>query len=441
LAAATTPLVAQDDSAALVPLILDLLQEKDKDLQALGLEQIRTEAKGEAATKAFAAALPKLSPTTQAALARALADRGDATARPALLELLASSDETVRVAALDALTLLGQADDVPKLAPFLASKSKAEATAARGSLSRLAGDAVSAQVAAVLKSADPGIKVALVEILAARRAAGEVGALTPLLKDTDPKVRAAATAALTQLAGPNEVAVLVQALLAAPAGAEHDALERAVAQACSRGQGEKALPLLAIVKTATPAEQLELLPALGRVGGPQALELVEAAIADPKQHAVGLKALCNWPDSSVAPRLVELVSAEQEPEQRVLLLKALIRVAPLPDDRPLAEKLALLKTALGLCQRDEDRNYVLQRARAIRLAETLAFLRPFLDQPAHTEVAAESIVELAHHRTLREAAKPEFMEALDRIIAVSKDPTSVERATRYKNNQTWVRPK
>ena len=57
------------------------------------------------------------------------------------------------------------------------------------------------------------------------------------------------------------------------------------------------------------------------------------------------------------------------------------------------------------------------------------------------EVAAESIVELAHHRTLREAAKPEFLTALDQIIAVSKDPTSVERATRYKNNQTWVRPK
>ena len=308
-------------------------------------------------------------------------------------------------------------------------------------MSRLAGDAVSAQVAAALESADPGLKVALVEILAARRAAAEVGVLTPLLKEADPKVRAAATTALTQLAGPPEVDVLVQALLAAPEGSEHDALERAVAQACSRGQGEKALPLLAVFKTATPGQQLELLPALGRVGGPQALELVEAAIADPKQRTVGLKSLCNWPDSSVGPRLVELVSAEHDPEQRVLLLRALIRVAPLPDDRPPAEKLALLQSALGLCQRDEDRNYVLQRARAIRLPATLALLRPFLEQPTHAEVAAESIVELAHHRTLREAAKPEFMEALDRIIAVSKDPTSVERATRYKNNQTWVRPK
>jgi hypothetical protein len=281
----------------------------------------------------------------------------------------------------------------------------------------------------------------LIEILANRRAAGEVGALMLLLSEHDAKVRAAAVAALTQLAGPQQVASLVQALLASPPGPERESLERAVAQACGRGEGEKATPLLAARASLPASDQLVLLPALGRVGGPQTLALVEAAIANSKLREVGLKALCNWPDSSVAPRLVELVSAEQNPQRRGVLLRALIRVAPLPDDRPPAEKLALMQTALDLCARDEDRNYVLQRVRAIRIPETLRFLHPYLEQPTHAEVAAESIVELAHHRTLREAAKPEFMAALDQVIATSKNATTVERATRYKNNQTWVRPK
>lgn len=440
LSLSPAPLAAQDESEALVPLVVDLLREKDKDLRALGLEQVRTEAKGEAATKAFAAELPKLPPETQAALLRALADRGDAAARPAVLEQLAAGDEAVRVAAIESLTLLGQADDVPQMVPFL-GKSAAEQAAARNALSRLAGDGVSGQVAAALKGPDAAQRVALIEILAARRAASEVEALAPLATDIDAKVRAAAVAALTQLAGPPQVGGLVQAFLAAPAGAERDALERAIAQASLRGEGDKAAPLLAARAALPVSEQTILLPVLGRVGGAQTLALVEAAIADPKLREVGLKALCNWPDASVAPRLVELIALEKNPQQRILLLRALIRVAPLPDDRPLAEKLALMQTALDLCTRDEDKNYVLQRARAIRIPETLKFLRPFLDQPAHREVAAESIVELAHHRTLREAAKPEFMAALDQIIAVSKDPTSVERATRYKNNQTWVRPK
>lgn len=441
LLAFAAPLAAQDDSAALVPLVVDLLREQDKDLRALGLEQVRTEAKGEAATRAFAAELPKLPPDTQASLLRALADRGDASARPAVLELLASEHEDVRIAAVESLTLLGQADDVPALAEFLSAESQAERAAARSALSRLAGEPVSAKVAEVLEASGPNERVALIEILAARKAAKEVGAFVPLLADSDAKVRTAAVAALAQLASPREAGVLVQALLAAPVGPERNALERAVAQACSRGQGDKALPLLAARAELTPADQLALLPALGRVGGPQALALVEAAIADPRHRVVGLESLCNWPDSSVAERLVELVSREQDPAQRIPLLRALIRVAPLPDNRPPAEKLALLQAALGLSTRDEDRNYVLQRARAIRIPATLALLRPFLEQPAHAEVAAESIVELAHHRTLREAAKPEFMAALDRVISVSKDPTTVERATRYKNNQTWVRPK
>jgi hypothetical protein len=57
------------------------------------------------------------------------------------------------------------------------------------------------------------------------------------------------------------------------------------------------------------------------------------------------------------------------------------------------------------------------------------------------EHACETIVELAHHRGLREPNKPEFDRALDKVMATSKNATTVDRAKRYKNNQTWVRPK
>ena len=122
----------------------------------------------------------------------------------------------------------------------------------RNALSRLAGDEVSGQVAAALKGADAGQRIALIEILAARRADSEVEALAPLSTDSDAKVRAAAVAALTQLAGPPQVVGLVQAFLAAPAGSERDALERAIAQASLRGEGDKAAPLLA-ARAALPA--------------------------------------------------------------------------------------------------------------------------------------------------------------------------------------------
>jgi hypothetical protein len=48
---------------------------------------------------------------------------------------------------------------------------------------------------------------------------------------------------------------------------------------------------------------------------------------------------------------------------------------------------------------------------------------------------------LAHHRQLRDANKQEFHAALDLVRKATNDPVVSERATRYQNGQTWVRPK
>jgi hypothetical protein len=72
--------------------------------------------------------------------------------------------------------------------------------------------------------------------------------------------------------------------------------------------------------------------------------------------------------------------------------------------------------------------------------ETLRFLLPFLDQPELAQQACLSVVELAHHRGLREPNKAEFDPALDKVIATSTDAVVIDRAQRYKRNQTWVRP-
>ncbi len=122
-------------------------------------------------------------------------------------------------------------------------------------------------------------------------------------------------------------------------------------------------------------------------------------------------------------------------------LRALIRIAPLPDGRTDQQKLQLLIDTLPLCQRDDERKLVLERAGAIRTVETLRFLLPYVDQNEFAQTACWSIVELAHHRTLREPHKAEFHAALEKVKATSKDATTIDRANRYQQGQTWVRPK
>jgi HEAT repeat protein len=446
LGGATTVSAAEQETGDdLVQLVVNLLQDKDKDVRALGLEQVRTEAKGQAATRTFAAQLPKLPPGAQAGLLSALADRGDTAARPAVLSLLAASrDEPVRVAAIRALGFLGEPADVRTLVQLLSAESQAEQAAARTSLTRLPGESVPAALVGKMKQAPVVLRVTLISILAARRALDAVPDLLPAAVDADPSVRAAAMTALGQLASPEHLPGMLRGVLRAEKGREREAAEKAVTLVCSRipDTTEQAEPLLVALEQLKQADRTILLPTLGRVGGPAALKPVQAAItdADPVLHEAGLRALCNWPDASIAARLTTLVQTDEHPEHRTMALRALIRVAPVSDGRTDAEKLALLQQALALCTRNAERNLVLQRASAIRIVETLRFLTPYLDQPAYAPQACESVVELAHHRNVREPNKAEFERALDTVIQTSKDATVIDRANRYKKGQTWARP-
>jgi hypothetical protein len=159
-------------------------------------------------------------------------------------------------------------------------------------------------------------------------------------------------------------------------------------------------------------------------------------------------ALCNWPDGSVAPQLVELIQGIDQPHEkpekldradlRKELLGALIRVAPLPDGRSDAERLEMLKKAMELASSDQQRAAVIKRARAVRSLETLRFVAPYMDQPKFTQIACETVVELAHHKVLRQPNKAEFGKALDKVIALSKDPEVILRAKHYLKDETWV---
>jgi hypothetical protein len=167
-------------------------------------------------------------------------------------------------------------------------------------------------------------------------------------------------------------------------------------------------------------------------------------IADPDaaKRKLGLTALTRWPDASVSERLLDLLGQAKDPAERELLLGSLIRIAPLPDNKLNdKQKLELLQKTMALCQRDEDRRRVLERANAIRMIETLRFVVPYLEDPNLAEPACLSVVELAHHRNLRDAHKDEFTKALDRVLALTKNEELLERASRYKEGQTWERKK
>ncbi len=443
----TRSVIAQDESNnELVQLVVGLLHESDKDLRAVAFEQVRTEAKGEAATKLFAAELAKLGPEAQVGLLAALAARGDVAARPQVLETLSAvDDEAVKVAAVYLLGTLGEGGDVPLLAQLLSGGPNPISVAARASLVQVPGEGVSKAIVAALPASSSTGRVNLIEILAERRALDSIPDLLASAVGDEKSTRSAAMKALGQIASAEHIGEMLPAVIRSEPGPEREAAEKAVMFVCQRIEipEDRAAPILTAMKEMNESDRRTLLSTMGRVGGSAARTLVEQAIADQDAdaHATGIRAICNWPDASIAPRLIELTKGDAHPEHCIAALRALIRVAPLADGRSDEERLTLLKAAMRLATRDDERLLVLQRARAVRTVDTLRFVLESLDQPAFGQLACETFVELAHHRALRDANKPEFHGALDRVIAASADPTVIDRAHRYKNGQTWVRPK
>jgi len=422
--------------------VADLVRSADADLRAVGIDRIREGLEGESFTRQAAELLSSLPANAQAALLAALAGRGDPAAVPAIRPLAdMATDPAVRGCALKAIATLGGAAEVPILVKALAVE-PVKATA-RKALVDIRGEGVADAIVDAARTADPGVRALLVDALTDRRERTAMPGLLAAIAATDGGVRQAGIRGLTRLGGPDELNVIVDQFLKS-SGDDRKALEQAVVSVCGANRGkERATPLLLARFTAADDEARDaLLPVLARLGDPQTMRVIDGMIADPTQRRRGLEALSKWPDATVADRLLDLFSKATDEREKALLLGALIRISPLPDNKLNdSQKLELVKRTMGLCQRSEDKAKLIERANAIRTIETLRFVVPFLDQPELAEPACLSVVELAHHQKLRDANKAEFTTALDKVLGITKNEELVERATRYKAGQTWDRNK
>ncbi len=323
-----------EPDAAVLQTIRGLLEDADRDMRALGLQQIREEVPGRAATEKFAAMLPELAPEVQAGLLEALGDRGDPAARPAVVKMVASKDEAVRAAALKALGALGGVEDVPMLAEKAVAGADREKQAALLALRRLRSEEVNPVVLKLVKEGAPPLRAVLLGVLAARNARQAVPEILPFALDEDTSVRCAALAALRQLADQSHTEALVQALCQARNPAERLQAELALLTLASR-EREKCVPaVLAGLSKAEPESRQALLRVLVRAGGPKTIDALAAHLEAPAEAVrdEAVRLLCSLNDKAAVPHLERLAQSESLRHQ-ILAERALVRLTGKSPDR------------------------------------------------------------------------------------------------------------
>jgi HEAT repeat protein len=415
-------------------LVLDLLAGNDAGAKAIAIGQIPDLNPG--ALKIVAGKLDKLPPPVQVTVFGALAARGDRSQMPVALAALKNSDDQVRQAALRALGRLGDASVEHLLLETLFTNPKL-ASAARESLSRLSGPGVDEQLVVLLRSEpDARKRGELISLVETRKTAAAVPILLEIAGGSSPELKSRALAALRQLAGPKETPALIELLLRAQSDSDREETRRAIAAVCSQipDRGKQAEPVLAVYRGAGKTEQATLLPLLGKLGGPTALAEVRAALAstDAMLTAAATRALLSWPDVTASPDLLRLAQDAGDDARRKEALQALIRVNTILDETTAVERLGMLKKAMNLAQGSEDRKLVFAGLATVRHIDALRYVLPYLDNKQLDQLACKVVVELAHSKKLREANRAAFEPALDRVIAICRNRTLVERAQRYK---------
>lgn len=384
---------------------------------------------GEAVTAALLAKLKQAAPVAQADLLDALSRRGDKVALPAVVEAIRSPEKAVRLAAVEAAGRFTGPEVVAALVAVVQMDQADEVKAAQDVLARIPGDAVLAAVATAAAKAPPApARIALLQVLADRRATAHADVVLAAAEDKDAGVRAAAIKALGDVADSKALPRLIELLLKAPEGPEQAEASKSVIRVAERNPdaATRADPILAALAKAGANERAVLLRTLPALGSSKALD---AVVADTKSEdmtiqGAAVRALADWRSADgAAPPLLNLARTLTQTTHQTIALRGYVRVVGLPSGRPAAQTVRMYEDALAAAKRPDEKRLVLGGLSAVRAVESLKVVATLLDDKDLGKEAAAAAVRIVLPQ--KEGQKPlqgaEVADILRKAAGVTKD--------------------
>ncbi len=343
-----------------IPLLVEQLRSDDKQMFQIGLMAAR-ELPGKGVAEAVAAEMAKATPERGALLLLILADRGDATASPAMLKIAKSGSKPTRIAAIRVLASSNSAASAPLLFEIAAEKDFEIANAAKLALIKMPGKGVDTQIIERLSKADGNSLLSLIELVGQRR----VQATKPLLRaldSSDAQIRAAALTALGETIGQDDLSVLI-ARVTSPKNAEDtSAAENALRAACVRmPDGDAcAVELRSAMSKVPIVTQCKLLEILGVMNNAQSLAALSVAaksnVAELQDIATRLLGKAITLDAG--PVLLDLAKVLPDSKYKIRAIRGYIRLVR-QFNMPDRQRVEMCRHAFAAAKRVDEQKMVL----------------------------------------------------------------------------------
>ncbi|MBE0537508.1 MAG: ThuA domain-containing protein [Phycisphaerae bacterium] len=380
-------------------IILEVIKAGDPAMQEIAFGLVG-EIREDAELQSLAGQLSNLAPAGQVQLITALANRGSAVAKDAVVASVASDIADVRVAAYKALASLGDKTTVALLAEAAGSAIGAERLAARESLYSMRDPEVDATILQTIDSAPEAAKVELIRSISQRNIQGAMQTLLKTAVDPSAKVQLESYKTLQTAAGPDELETLVGLLAGVQNSTVRSEAERTAAAAAARIEDKtrKTAPVIAAFeKAADPTVKASLLSVLGRIGEDNAFLALYMGLKDDnaavKESAI--KAISGWPNSKPADALLEIATNAGEPKQRILALRGYVALASLDAKTNPTGTIARFRKAMDIAAGITEKRMVLAGIATVKEVAALDLAVEYMQEKTLAPEAQAAVIGIA----------------------------------------------
>ncbi|MDR1594964.1 MAG: DUF1080 domain-containing protein [Prevotellaceae bacterium] len=345
----------------------------------------------------------------------ALGDYGEQNVLPVITKYL-SGDDIVKQAAITVVGKVGKENAIAPILTAINTDNQETVATGKAALLSIKSDKLIPEIAASLPKITSVAKLALLDILASRKAVGQFETVYEQAASTDENVRLAACKALKDVAEEKNAPLIAQLLNTSSNDKQTAYLQDALYSTISSlPQNEQAKRVIGLLKTGrNPALYYNV---LAKIGGSDALKIILPGIDGPGGE-VAFEALSNWNDASAMPALFNIAKTNAKYSEKAL--NSYVSKVNKSNSKP-EQKLLLLRNALEIAKTGAQKQEIIKQIVETRSFLGLTTVGKYLDDSdaGVQQAAVQAVRKIAIANPAYYGA--EVTALLNKAISVNKD--------------------